>query len=76
MSAADPEDARSVIFSLTRKGRNRCVAIAPEARRMEAWFLAVLTPGERRELDIILDKLFSRSQQLQAGGAPPERISN
>lgn len=69
-AAADPEDRRSVILSLTRKGRNICVAIAPEARRMEAWFLEVLTHQERRDFDVILDKLFARSQQLKSNPEP------
>jgi DNA-binding MarR family transcriptional regulator len=64
--AGDPKDGRKVILSLTMKGRDMCVAIAPQARTMEAWFLDVLSAQERRELDLILDKLFARSQQLKS----------
>jgi DNA-binding MarR family transcriptional regulator len=63
----DPSDRRSVIFSLSEKGQAICVAIAPEARKTETWFLAVLSPKERRDLDRILDKLFVRSQELKSG---------
>jgi DNA-binding MarR family transcriptional regulator len=69
-AAQDPNDRRSVIFSLSGKGQAICVAIAPEARNTETWFLAVLSPKERRDLDRILDKLFVRSQELKPGMAP------
>lgn len=72
-AATDPKDRRSVIFSLTRRGRQMCVAIAPEAREMETWFLAVLTPHQRCEFDLILDKLFARSQELKSGSTPLHR---
>jgi DNA-binding MarR family transcriptional regulator len=74
-AAPDPEDGRCVILTLTKKGSAVCVAIAPEARRMEAWFLEVLNAGERRELDLILDKLFARSQELSRDAAAPLQVA-
>ncbi len=68
-AAQDPSDRRSVIFSLSSQGQDICVAIAPEARKTETWFLAVLSPKEQRDLDRILDKLFVRSQELTSGSA-------
>lgn len=69
-AAQDPDDRRSVIFSLSEKGGAICNAIAPEARKTESCFLVVLTPRERRELARILNKLFVRSQELKSGVAP------
>ena len=69
-ATVDPDDRRSVILSLTKKGKNICLAIAPEARRMEAWFLTVLTPQERQQFDGVLDKLFARSKQLTSDPDP------
>jgi len=60
----DPSDGRKVILSLTEKGMEMCGEILPEAAAREAWFLAALDNHEHRQLDIILDKLMKRSQEL------------
>ena len=60
----DPEDGRKVILSLTPAGAKLCEAILPEAAKREAWFLAALDDREHQQLDIILDKLMKRSQEL------------
>lgn len=60
----DPEDGRKVILSLTPTGVEMCEKILPEAAKREAWFLSVLDSDEHRQLDIILDKLMKRSQEL------------
>ncbi len=60
----DPDDGRKVILSLTPTGVDMCEAILPEAAKREAWFLAALDAEEHRQLDIILDKLMKRSQEL------------
>lgn len=60
----DSEDGRKVILSLTPTGAKICEDILPEAVKREAWFLAVLDDHEHKQLDIILDKLMRRSQEL------------
>jgi DNA-binding MarR family transcriptional regulator len=62
----DPADGRRLILSLTPRGARTCEAILPEAARTEAWLFEVLTPAEHRQLDVILDKLMSRSEGLAA----------
>jgi len=59
-----PGDGRKVMLSLAPAGVRICEAILPEAAEREAWFLAVLDDHEHRQLDIILDKLMRRSQEL------------
>ena len=60
----DPLDGRKLILGLTALGVQRCTDILPEAAAKEAWFLAALDDEEHRQLDIILDKLMKRSQEL------------
>jgi DNA-binding MarR family transcriptional regulator len=60
----DPEDGRKVILSLTATGVEICEKILPEAAKREEWFLSVLDDHEHQQLDIILDKLMRRSQEL------------
>ncbi len=60
----DPADRRKVILSLVPEGARICENLLPEAARREAWFLAVLDEHEHRQLDLILDKLMTRSQEL------------
>ena len=60
----DPADRRKVILSLVPEGARICENLLPEAVRREAWFLAVLDEDEHRQLDLILDKLMTRSQEL------------
>ena len=63
-SINDPTDGRKVILSLTRKGEKMCAEILPEAAEREAWYLAALDDHEHHQLDIILDKLMKRSQEV------------
>ena len=60
----DPGDRRKLILALTAKGRKICTDILPKAAEREQWFLTVLTHAEHRQLDVILDKLMQRSQEL------------
>lgn len=60
----DPEDGRKVILALTPTGVEVCEKILPEAAKREAWFLSALDDHEHKQLDIILDKLMKRSQEL------------
>ena len=60
----DPDDGRKVILSLKAEGVTICENILPEAAKREAWFLAALDDHEHQQLDIILDKLMKRSQEL------------
>jgi DNA-binding MarR family transcriptional regulator len=60
----DPGDRRKLILALTAKGRKMCTDILPKAAEREHWLLAVLTHAEHRQLDVILDKLMQRSQEL------------
>lgn len=63
-SGDDPSDGRKLILSLTAKGERMCADILPEAAAREDWFLQVLDDHEQRQLDVILDKLMKRSQEL------------
>jgi len=63
-SVDDPSDGRKLILSLTAKGEKMCADILPEAAAREAWFLKALDDHEHRQLDVILDKLMKRSQEL------------
>ncbi len=60
----DPADRRKVILSLVPEGAHICETLLPEAVQREAWFLAVLDEHEHQQLDVILDKLMKRSQEL------------
>ena len=60
----DPTDGRKLILALTALGVKRCADILPHAAEREAWFLAALNDEEHRQLDVILDKLMTRSQEL------------
>jgi len=62
-SQRDPGDARKVILSLTAKGEKMCADILPLAAKREAWYLAALDHHEHQQLDLILDKLMTRSQE-------------
>ena len=63
-SINDPTDGRKVILSLTAKGEKMCAEILPQAAEREAWYLAALDDQEHHQLDVILDKLMKRSQQV------------
>ena len=60
----DPTDGRRVILALTPVGVKRCAEILPDAAEREAWFLTALDDEEHHQLDVILDKLMARSQEL------------
>ena len=66
-TADDPVDGRRLILALTPTGVKRCADIMPEAAAREAWFLAALTDEEQKHLDVILNKLMARSQELVQG---------
>jgi DNA-binding MarR family transcriptional regulator len=63
-SVNDPTDGRKVILSLTGKGEKMCREILPQAAKREAWYLAALDDLEHHQLDVILDKLMKRSQEV------------
>jgi len=63
-TASDPGDKRKLILAITPAGRKICNDILPRAAERETWFLAVLDHREHRQLDVILDKLMRRSQEL------------
>ena len=63
-TANDPKDKRKLILALTATGRKMCADILPRAAERETWFLAVLDHREHHQLDVILDKLMSRSLEL------------
>jgi DNA-binding MarR family transcriptional regulator len=64
-TAVDPMDGRRLILSLTPVGAKRCAEILPAAAEREAWYLSALDDNEHKQLDIILDKLMARSQELK-----------
>ncbi len=64
VTSADPGDKRKLILALTPTGRKMCTDILPLAAEREHSFLTVLTHAEHRQLDVILDKLMRRSQEL------------
>lgn len=61
----DPGDGRRRILSLTATGAQRCADILPAAAAREAWYLEALDKHEQRQLDVILNKLMIRSNELQ-----------
>ena len=63
-TSSDPHDKRKLILALTATGRKMCTDILPRAAERETWFLSVLDHREHRQLDVILDKLMSRSLEL------------
>jgi DNA-binding MarR family transcriptional regulator len=62
-----PTDGRRLILALTPTGVRRCADILPEAAEREAWFLSALTDEEHKQLDVILNKLMARSQEMRDG---------
>ncbi len=73
----DPRDRRRLVLFLTKKGEALCRSIIPAVRDMEAWFLTVLEPEERRILDRALTRLLERSQELRNGLQPiVEEVTN
>lgn len=64
-SIDDPNDGRELILSLTAKGEKMCADILPQVAERESWHLAALDDQEHRQLDVILEKLMKRSQDVQ-----------
>ncbi|MGV3571035.1 MAG: MarR family winged helix-turn-helix transcriptional regulator [Ramlibacter sp.] len=64
----DPTDGRKLILSLAPKGEKMCSEMLPEMAAREAWFLEALDDHEHQLLDVILDKLMKRSQDLKGEG--------
>ncbi len=67
---ADPDDRRLVQLALTRKGRKLFERILPVALGFEAALTARLSPGERKTLFDLLDRL-----DLAAEGAAERAAS-
>lgn len=61
----DRRDRRRAPLELTGKGREIYRRIVPLAKARERELLRVLTPGEARALDGIIDRLQRRAVQLQ-----------
>jgi DNA-binding MarR family transcriptional regulator len=70
----DAFDARRSTLRLSLKGRAIYRRIVPLAAAGERALLAVLTPGERRQLERLLAKLHERAEAMVARlvGAPDE----
>lgn len=60
----DEADKRKVNLSLTDKGREICREIIPEAKARDAWLQEVISKEEQDQLEVIMAKLFSRTQEL------------
>jgi len=63
-ATVDEEDKRKVNLSLTDKGREICKEIIPEAKARDAWLQEVITAEEQKQLEVIMAKLFARTQEL------------
>lgn len=61
---ADAEDARRQILSLTSQGESVHARIAPIALAAEEKLLRALNACERRELELILDRLLAAAREL------------
>ena len=62
--AQDPEDRRRWNLRLTPSGEAVYRDVVPLARAREAELLDALDPSERRQLDMLIDKLYRRASQL------------
>ena len=63
----DVEDRRRSILRLTGQGEAIYRDIVPAARAREAELLSVLNDAELKQLDKLIDKLYSRARDLNAG---------
>ncbi len=61
----DEADKRKVNLSLTDKGREICREIIPEAKARDAWLQEVISKEEQEQLEVIMVKLFARTQELK-----------
>jgi DNA-binding MarR family transcriptional regulator len=64
--AADPDDRRRHRIELTEDGRELVGIVAPIAQRVDAEFLGVLSPAERRALGDLLRRVLDAEPR---GGA-------
>jgi len=60
------EDRRRSILELSPEGREIYRQITPLAKALEADLLAVLSPGEKVHLDVLLEKLFDHARTIAA----------
>jgi DNA-binding MarR family transcriptional regulator len=66
-----PGDQRAHMLSLTQRGLGIYHQIVPIAHKIEAEFVAVLNPQERRALETILTKLHSSAGRLSEADSDP-----
>jgi len=64
--APDDHDRRRANLDLTAKGDQVYRDIVPEALTVEAHLLSALSPDEVRSLDLLLQKLQARAEELAA----------
>ncbi|WP_417515040.1 MarR family winged helix-turn-helix transcriptional regulator [Minwuia sp.] len=64
----DPDDGRQATLTITDSGRNLVREILPLFEARQEQLLGVLNVGERRQLDALLDKLYSAT--LASAHAP------
>lgn len=64
----DAEDRRRWILRLTPAGEEMYRDIVPAARAREAELLATLSESERRQLELLIDKLYRRASRLLRRG--------
>jgi DNA-binding MarR family transcriptional regulator len=70
---ADPDDGRSLLVGLTRRGRALVDRVAPIHLETERRLLAALDPAEQQRLAALLKKLlvsFEREQPVAPGRVP------
>lgn len=60
----DPNDGRRAVLTVTPKGAQVFAGIDGFSQRTEDRVTAALTPAERRQLEILLDKLDAATQRL------------
>lgn len=60
----DPDDARRQLLALTREGESVHARIAPIALASEERLLTALEPRERRELNMLIDRLLLAAKTL------------
>jgi len=62
----DANDRRRIVLSLSAKGKRIHDKVEQVSRALERKLLSVLTPAERKTLDLALDKLERRSSEIFA----------
>lgn len=61
----DPDDGRRKVLRLSEKGTEICTEIVPDAIEREQWLLESLSAAEQVALTSILEKLHSRTEQME-----------